>query len=69
MLLGRLLTLGAVVLFAGQISQQRHDPVILPAVNEQGFMVISFWLCVVLLGAALAIFPVMLLGPLLEVFS
>lgn len=66
MLLGRALTLAAVVLFASQLSQQRQAPPVLPSVNEQGPLMISFWLCAMLVGAALSMLPLVMLGPWLE---
>jgi len=67
MLLGRVLTLGAVVIFASHISQQRTEPPVTPSVNEQGPLILSFWICVMLVGAALSMLPLIMLGPLLDV--
>lgn len=69
MALGRLLSLGAAVIFAGLISQQRNDPPILPSVNPQGLPMLMFFICVIVIGGALAMLPLLMFGPVLEIFK
>lgn len=65
MLLGRLMTLGGILLWAGQLGKQKDAPVAPSAINEQGPVMLSFWLLATLAGGMLSVFPLILLGPIL----
>lgn len=67
MLLGRLFTLAAVVGLAARLALQRNEAPALPALEEKSPLMMGFWLCVMVVGAALTVLPVIFLGPLLEV--
>lgn len=66
MTLGRLLTLGAVVLFAALLAGQRSETPSAPAVNPQSGVMLSFWVAVIIVGAVLAMLPLLLMGPVVE---
>jgi K+-transporting ATPase ATPase A chain len=65
--LGRLVGLFSVVMIAGEIAKQKNDPPLPPSVEVEGGIMMIFWAFVMLVGALLAMLPLVMMGPLLEV--